>query len=65
MWISPGILTPGQNNMITGVEGVKVGHVTLVQGRSIRTGAPAILPHGGNLYQDKVPAAAIRLMALL
>ena len=55
--IKPGVLATGELNAITDVEGVKVGHVTLVEGRSIRTGATAILPHGGNLYQDKVPAA--------
>mgnify|MGYP003646174376 CR=1 FL=1 len=55
--ISPGVLETGKNNTITDVDGVKVGHVTVIQGRSIRTGATAILPHGGNLYQDKVPAA--------
>ena len=55
--ISPGILEPGPKNAITDVAGVKVGHVTVVEGRSVRTGATAILPHGGNLYQDKVPAA--------
>jgi D-aminopeptidase len=51
-----GILPPGPLNAITDVEGIRVGHVTLVEGRSIRTGVTAILPHGGNLYQDKVPA---------
>ncbi len=52
-----GILSPGEHNAITDVEGVKVGHVTLIDDeRGIRTGATAILPHGGNLYQDKVPA---------
>jgi len=57
--IKPGILSPGANNAITDVEGVLVGHVTLNEGDSIRTGATAILPHGGNIYQDKVPAAAV------
>jgi D-aminopeptidase len=51
-----GILPPGPLNAITDVEGVRVGHVTLIEGRSIRTGVTAVLPHGGNLYQDKVPA---------
>lgn len=55
--VAPGILAPGPLNAITDVEGVKVGHVTLKRGSDIRTGATAILPHGGNLYQDKVPAA--------
>ena len=55
--VAPGVLAPGPLNAITDVEGVKVGHVTLKKGADIRTGATAILPHGGNLYQDKVPAA--------
>lgn len=59
--IAPGILTPGPLNAITDVEGVLVGHTTLVVGDSIRTGATAILPHGGNLYQNKVPAAVFVL----
>ena len=54
--ISFGILAPGPFNAITDVESVKVGQVTLVEGTSVRTGVTAILPHGGNLYQDKVPA---------
>ena len=54
--IAPGVLKPGPLNAITDVAGVEVGQVTLAQGRSIRTGATAILPHGGNLFQDKVPA---------
>lgn len=54
--IAPGILTPGSLNAITDVEGVLVGHVTLTDGQAINTGATAILPHGGNLYRDRVPA---------
>jgi D-aminopeptidase len=50
-------LPPGPLNAITDVPGVEVGHCTLIQGESIRTGVTAILPHGGNLYQEKVPAA--------
>lgn len=57
--IKPGILSPGKNNAITDVKGVLVGHVTLAQGESVRTGATAVLPHGGNIYQNKVPAAAV------
>jgi D-aminopeptidase len=56
--ITPGVLPTGPLNAITDVEGVLVGHATLISGDSIRTGATAILPHGGNLYQNKVPAAA-------
>ncbi len=51
-----GILPTGPLNAITDVAGVKVGQVTIVEGRNIRTGVTAILPHGGNIYQDKVPA---------
>ena len=57
--IKPGILKTGKYNAITDVDGVLVGHVTLMEGDSIRTGATAILPHGGNIYQDKVPAAVV------
>lgn len=55
--IVTGILEPGKWNAITDVPGVKVGHVTLIKGQDIRTGATAILAHGGNIYQEKVPAA--------
>ncbi len=55
--IEPGILTPGKWNAITDVEGVKVGHKTLIEGENVRTGVTVIIPHGGNLFQDKVPAA--------
>ena len=54
--ITPGILSPGPLNTITDVAGVRVGQITLFVGDDIRTGITAILPHGGNLYQDKVPA---------
>jgi D-aminopeptidase len=52
----PGVLRAGPLNAITDVGGVRVGNVTLVEGDNIRTGVTAILPHGGNLFQDKVPA---------
>ena len=55
--IEPGILEPGPLNAITDVEGVTVGHRTLIEGESIRTGVTAIVPHQDNLYQSKVPAA--------
>ncbi len=55
--IEPGILSPGPLNAITDVAGVKVGHHTLIEGDNIRTGVTAILPHGGNIFQQKVPAA--------
>ena len=51
-----GILPTGPLNAITDVDGVKVGQVTIIEGTTIRTGVTAILPHGGNIYQDKVPA---------
>ena len=54
--MAPGVLAPGPLNAITDVEGVLVGHTTLISGTTVRTGATAILPHGGNLYQSKVPA---------
>ena len=52
-----GVLPSGKNNAITDVSGVKVGHSTVISGDSIRTGVTAILPHGGNIFQQKVPAA--------
>ena len=54
--ITIGVLPSGPLNAITDVEGVKVGHVTLVRGHEVNTGVTAVLPHGGNLFQDKVPA---------
>ncbi|MCP9201043.1 P1 family peptidase [Gramella sp. GC03-9] len=55
--IEIGVLPTGARNSITDVEGVKVGHTTLIEGDSIRTGVTAILPHDGNIFQKKVPAA--------
>ncbi|UCE40401.1 MAG: P1 family peptidase [Candidatus Aminicenantes bacterium] len=55
--IKTGILNPGPLNAITDVPGVKVGQVTLIEGESIRTGVTAILPHEGNIFQQKVPGA--------
>lgn len=52
-----GVLTPGPFNAITDVPEVKVGHTTLVRGDNVRTGITAILPHGGNLFNEKVPGA--------
>jgi D-aminopeptidase len=60
--IAPGCLSPGAHNAITDVDGVRVGHVTLVEGEGslvpgrgpIRTGVTAILPHAGDLFLDKV-----------
>lgn len=55
--VAPGIFQTGANNAITDVAGVKVGHATIISGDSIHTGVTAILPHDGNLYIDRVPAA--------
>ncbi len=55
--IEIGVLDPGEWNAITDVQGVEVGHVTLIKGDEIRTGVTAILPHRGNIFQEKVPAA--------
>jgi D-aminopeptidase len=55
--VEPGIFPPGPLDAITDVEGVRVGHQTLIRGESIRTGVTAILPHDGNLFQRKTPAA--------
>jgi D-aminopeptidase len=55
--IEPGVFAPGPLNAITDVDGVRVGHVTLDRGDNIRTGVTAILPHGGNLFQERVAGA--------
>jgi D-aminopeptidase len=55
--IEPGVFPSGSLNAITDVAGVRVGHVTLVRGDTVRTGVTAILPHGGNLFQEKVAGA--------
>lgn len=52
-----GVIPTGSRNAITDVNGVMIGQVTLIKGDSIRTGVTAILPHNGNLFQHKVPAA--------
>jgi len=52
-----GILPTGTLNAITDVDGVLIGHTTIVRGDNIRTGVTAILPHGGNLFREKVPGA--------
>lgn len=52
-----GILPTGNLNSITDVKGVKVGHTTIIRGTDIRTGVTAIVPHGGNLFQEKIPGA--------
>jgi len=57
--VAIGVLPPGPANAITDVAGVRVGHVTVVAGDSINTGVTAILPHGGNPFREKVPAAVV------
>src|SRR5215207_9395495 len=52
-----GVLPPGPLNSITDVAGVSVGNATIMRGENIRTGVTAILPHGGNMFQEKVPGA--------
>jgi len=51
-----GVLPTGPLNAITDVAGVKVGQITLIEGKNVRTGVTAVVPHGGNIFQDKVPA---------
>lgn len=55
--IKPGVLQPGKQNSITDVVGVMVGHKTIIEDENIRTGVTAIIPHGENIFQQKVPAA--------
>src|SRR4051794_11973943 len=55
--IAPGALTPGPLNAITDVKDVRVGHTTIKDGDNVRTGVTAIVPHSGNLFQDKVAGA--------
>jgi len=54
-----GVFTPGIHNAITDVAGVQVGQVTVWEGEDVRTGVTAILPHGGNIFREKVPAAVV------
>jgi len=55
--VKPGVFAPGRLNAITDVAGVRVGQTTVVQGDNVRTGVTAILPHAGNVFTDRVPAA--------
>src|SRR5215208_3712094 len=55
--VKPGVFAPGKLNAITDVSGVRVGHTTVIEGSSVRTGVTAIIPHGGNLFTERVPAA--------
>jgi D-aminopeptidase len=58
-----GVLDPGPLNSITDVDGVKVGHVTIDEGKDIHTGVTAILPHGGNVFRSRVPAGFVAFNA--
>jgi D-aminopeptidase len=53
--IKVGVLPAGPLDAITDVSGVEVGQTTIIRGENIRTGVTAVFPHGGNLYQEKVP----------
>src|SRR4029077_17906599 len=55
--VAPGVYPPGALNAITDVAGVRVGHTTIIDGDSVRTGVTALVPHYGNVFQDKVAAA--------
>ena len=55
--VAPGIFAPGKQNAITDVAGVLVGQSTVITGDSVHTGVTAILPHAGNMFFDRVPAA--------
>lgn len=55
--IEVGVFRPGVHNAITDVAGVRVGHTTVIQAPDVRTGVTAILPHTGNAYMSRVPAA--------
>ncbi len=55
--VAPGVFPVGVHNAITDVAGVRVGHTTVIEGDSVRTGVTAILPHAGSLFHDRVPAA--------
>ncbi|OFW38555.1 MAG: aminopeptidase [Acidobacteria bacterium RIFCSPLOWO2_12_FULL_67_14b] len=55
--LKPGVFDPGPLNAITDVAGVTVGHATLIQGDEVRTGVTVVVPHAGNVFQDKAPGA--------
>jgi D-aminopeptidase len=55
--VAPGVHAPGPLNAITDVDGVRVGHTTVIEGDRVRTGVTAVVPHGGNVFQDKVSGA--------
>ena len=62
--ITIGVLPPGPLNAITDVDGVRVGHRTLMKAGQVCTGVTAILPHGDNIFQQKVPAAIVLVTVL-
>lgn len=55
--LAPGVLAPGPLNAITDVRGVRVGHTTVIRGDEVRTGVTVVVPHGGNVFREKVPGA--------
>jgi D-aminopeptidase len=55
--LAPGVFEPGPLNAITDVDGVAVGHRTLISDDNVRTGVTVVVPHAGNLFQEKVPGA--------
>ncbi len=57
MGVAPGTLAPGPLNAITDVDGVRVGHATVIEGERVRSGVTVIVPHPGNVFAEKVPAA--------
>ncbi|MCA1584142.1 MAG: P1 family peptidase [Acidobacteria bacterium] len=57
MGVAPGVFAPGPLNAVTDVAGVRVGHLTRIEGDAIRTGVTVIVPHGGNMFREKVPGA--------
>ena len=54
-----GVLEPGPGNAMTDVPGVRVGHETVIEGKNVRTGVTVVMPHSGNIFQQKVPAAIV------
>ncbi|WP_390549005.1 P1 family peptidase [Qipengyuania sp. MTN3-11] len=61
--VTIGVLPTGPLNAITDVEGVRVGQVTIREGRDVHTGVTAILPHGGNPFRSRVPAGFVAFNA--
>ena len=55
--LAPGVFEAGPLNAITDVAGVRVGQVTIIEGHRVRTGVTAVLPHGRNIFREKVPGA--------